>query len=407
MNSLKITFSYLKFNKLNSFLIIFLLAFGFCSIALLFAFSNSIENKMQNDASAIDLVVGAKGSPLQLVLSSVYHADIPTGNISFSQAETISKLPQVKDYLKIGLGDNYKNFRIVGTQDKFIDFYNIKISQGKNFNKPFQAVIGYNTAKNAGLKIGDKFAGAHGLVGSTDVHDEFMYEVVGVLEKNFSVIDDLIFVDLKSVWQVHADHHHEEGHDHKHEHSHSHKHEKHSNNDITAVLIKTKSSLDIFNLPRKINKTTNMLAASPAYEAARLMQLLNVGSKLIKIFAYCLIIASILMIFISLISSLKKRIYDFAVIRAIGGSRFFITKNIILECLLVTIIGLLIGYTIFAFLIEFLPSMFFELSGLNLKSQLFNNQILFFAFFILFLSLLAGLLPAIKAYNVDVIKNLK
>ena len=145
-------------------------------------------------------------------------------------------------------------------------------------------MFGYNVAKNAGIKIGDKFSGAHGLVGSTDVHDEFQYGVVGILEKKFSVLDDLIFVDIESVWLVHEDHGHQHHEGKKHEHhKHNHKEKKsdnHKSQDVTAVLIKTKSNLDIFNLPRKINKTTNMLAATPAYEAARLMQLLNVAVNL-------------------------------------------------------------------------------------------------------------------------------
>ena len=82
-----------------------------------------IKTQMDNNLKGIDMVVGAKGSPLQLILSSVYHVDSPTGNISLKEARSIEKNPMVGNSVPLLYGDNYEGFRIVGTNEKFIELY--------------------------------------------------------------------------------------------------------------------------------------------------------------------------------------------------------------------------------------------------------------------------------------------
>jgi putative ABC transport system permease protein len=415
MNSLKLTLSYLKFKKLNTLLIIILLALGYASISLLINFSQSFNQKLQNDSKAIDIVVGAKGSPLQLILSTIYHADIPNGNISYEDATKISKLKDVKNSLFIGLGDNYNNSRIVGTEAKFLEFYNIKILSGSNIKNTFDAVIGSNVAKNNKLKIGDEFFGAHGVSGysandkSGDEHKEFAYKVVGILEESGSITDNLIFTPIESVWKIHSNHQHNQHDENVAEHNkaHDHEHEIEQSHDVTAVLLQLKTPVAIYNLPRIINAKTNLLAANPAFEATRLFDLLSFNTKLLKAFSYIIVASAIFMILISLYSNLKDRAFDYAVIRAMGGSKLFIAKNTMLECLIITVLGLAIGLLFVILAIGFLPNISAQFNGLNLHANLFSNEQIILLGSILGLAILASLIPAITAYKVDIAKNLQ
>ena len=100
----------------------------------------------------LDAVVGAKGSPLQLILSSIHHIDIPTGNISYKNARKIIKHPAIKSAIPISLGDNFQNFRIVGTNKSFLKLYKANLISGTAWSQPMQAVIGYNVSKITKLK---------------------------------------------------------------------------------------------------------------------------------------------------------------------------------------------------------------------------------------------------------------
>ena len=125
-----------------------LTAFG-VSIALLISqFGSHIQNRINLDGQGIDIVVGAKGSPLQLILSSVYHIDIPTGNISYDQAKKMMKNPQIEESIPLALGDNWRGFRIVGTTINYIKHYDISLSKGRYWDKNFEVVVGSSVNLN-------------------------------------------------------------------------------------------------------------------------------------------------------------------------------------------------------------------------------------------------------------------
>ena len=133
-----------------------------------------------------------------------------------------------------------------------------------------QAVVGAEVAAKAGLKVGDRFAGSHGLVAGGEVHADSLYEVVGILQPSATVLDRLVLTSLESVWDIHShheeydeEHHHDEHEHHKH---HKRHHEEHADKEITAVLISYKNNAAALNFPRYINKKTNFMAASPAFE---------------------------------------------------------------------------------------------------------------------------------------------
>ena len=439
MSDLRFVLYSLKYRFLNSFLSIMLTAFG-VSIALLISqFGNHIQNRINLDGQGIDIVVGAKGSPLQLILSSVYHIDIPTGNIAYSQAKKIMNNPQIEESIPLALGDNWRGFRIVGTTTNYIRHYDMSLSTGRYWDQNFEVVVG----SSVNLDIGYEFMGVHGLLEDGSSHEEHKYNVVGILKPSGTVIDRLILTSLNSVLDIHGLHkvdnsfekNHEHQHDHEHHieehhdvHEHDHdkekhknedeKHHKHTKNDkktnktnelgsseITALLIKTKSPIANINLPRSINRESSLQAANPALEINRLISLFGIGSKSFAILSLILILIASLNIFSGLASNLENRMGDLAVLRAVGFSKKRIFKIIVLEGILVVLIGILLGILIGFLLFSTLTNNFFTLHTTN-ASLIFNLDFILIILFVFFAGLIAAIFPAYRGSKISIANQL-
>ena len=302
MNLFTLTWNYLKAKPLNTMLNIFLLALGIAVITVLLLFNNQLKEKISANVRGIDLVVGAKGSPLQLILCSIFHIDFPTGNIKLSVAEKISRHRLVKNAIPLALGDSYNGYRIVGTDQEYPALYKASLASGKWWKKDLEVTLGSNAARLTGLKVGDSFDSAHGLTTEGSEHDLLHYTVIGIMDMSHTVMDNLILTNVESVWKVH----------------------KTSNDtlpalapqhpsplvssveagdslkEITSLLIQYRNPLAIIQLPRFINSNSNLQAASPAFEIARLFSILGVGAEVLNGFALVLIFISGLSIFIAL-----------------------------------------------------------------------------------------------------------
>ena len=342
----------------NTILSLLLMTFGVGIISLILLLNNQIEKQLQNNLKGIDMVIGAKGSPLQLILSSIYHIDNPTGNIFYKEANKLVESPLVDFAIPVSYGDSYNGYRILGTTHEYPNLYGFDLKEGKLWSNSMEVVVGSTVAKNNNLNIGDRFFGTHGLGEGGHAHDNHYYQVVGIINPSNSVIDKLIITDIKSVWDVHnhdlsSDHSHD---DHCHDH-HDHHHDENciENNIsiydmdefmITSMLVKFKSPIGLIQLPRKVNETTNLQAAIPIFEINRLTNLIGFGVQTINLIALIIIIVSGLSIFISLYNSLKKRRYEMALIRVHGASKWQLIKLILIEGLTLSILGTLFGLLI-------------------------------------------------------------
>ena len=252
MNIFKLSLKNIFNKPLSSSISLALLILGIGIISLLLQLNTLIKDQMDNNLRGIDMVVGAKGSPLQLILSSVYHIDSPTGNISLEEAEEISKNRMVGSSIKLLYGDNYKGYRIVGAEKNFIDLYKGIIKKGNEWNDTYEVIVGSKVYEKLNINLGDNLISSHGLRETGEAHDNKSFKVVGLLEPSNSVIDQLIITSPQSVWDVHDTHDHKdeylddhEGeHDHEHEGEHDHEHEgehdhadKQDDREITAMLI--------------------------------------------------------------------------------------------------------------------------------------------------------------------------
>ena len=336
----------------------------------------------------LDVIVGAKGSPLQLVLSSIHHIDIPTGNISYKNAKNIIKHPAIKFGVTISLGDNFQNFRIVGTEKKFFKLYNAQIETGSIWRKPMQSVIGFNVANSTKLKIDKFFVGSHGLIDTGDVHAEQPYKVVGVLKKTGTILDNLIITSLDSVWLLHSN---------KNDIKNS-----RDNLEVTALLLKYKNKTSAFSFPRLINRNTNMQAASPNLEISKLFKLTGEVYKAINYLSILIVSLSFVGILFTLLNNISERRYDLAILRTLGFSKEKIFSIILIEGMTISFLGSFIGLIFGGIVYKSIE--YFSLLGKNIIAGQFEliYELIVVWFIILIISFLACLIPCIKAYKQNI-----
>ena len=401
MNIFKLSLKNIFNKPLSSTISLALLILGIGIISLLLQLNTLIKDQMDNNLKGIDMVVGAKGSPLQLILSSVYHIDSPTGNISLEEAEKISKNRMVGSSIKLLYGDNFKGYRIVGAEKKFIELYNGKIKKGKNLSKPFEVLVGSKVYSKLKIDIGDDLISSHGLRETGESHDDKSFKVVGLLEPSNSVIDQLIITLPQSVWDVHGNHHHEEEHEHDHDEEH-----QHDGREITAMLIKFKSPMNIIQFPRQINETTNLQAAVPSYEISRLFKLFGFGIETLSYLAYLIIVVSGFSLFINLFNSMRERKYEMALIRTLGASRLQLSTMIIFESIILTISGFILGLLFSRFGVMFVSSLMEESINYNLSSFRILNEEYWLLLLSVIIGLLASLIPAVQVYKMNISKIL-
>ncbi|SVB42806.1 uncharacterized protein METZ01_LOCUS195660, partial [marine metagenome] len=306
---------------------VILLALGIAAISLLMLFAHQLENRMMRNAAGIDMVVGAKGSPIQLILSSLYHLDVPTGNIPLAEAESLAADPRVKSVMPLALGDSFRGFRIVGTSHSYVDHYGGDILAGTLWDVTMEVTLGAVAARDLGLVVGDQFIPNHGLANAASNHSDHRYRIVGVLKPTGTVVDRLILTSVESVWVVHGynpmnemqiENHADE---HNTVEDHEGSEEKETTYEITALLVKFRSPIALVSLPRFINARTSMQAALPGYEISRLMKLVGFGVDGFRAFAGVLVVSAALGIFTTLYNALSERRYDIAVFRALGASQ--------------------------------------------------------------------------------------
>ena len=399
----KIAWKNILNKPLNSALCVSLLLFGVAIISLLIIIQHQIDQKFKQDLKNIDLVVGAKGSPLQLVLSAVYHVDAPTGNINLSDAKKIIKSPSVKKAIPLAYGDSYKGYRILGTTIDYIKKYEAKLAFGRHFKTPMEVTIGDAIASKTGLKEGDTFLGTHGEAGEGHVHEDQQYTVVGILEKTNTVLDQLVLTNIISVWHVH--HSHDEEPHHQEAETKSYLDFDDGQQEITAILLEFKTKMAALNMPRLINQQTNMQAVIPALEMNRLIYNIGIGATTINYIAGGIILMACFSIFFALYGRLKERKYELALLRSVGYRPKHLFALVIYEGLFLAILGYALGWILSRVGLYFINQQAESDFNLNFGFQYLNAEFILLLVIIL-AGILSALIPAWQTVRMDISKIL-
>lgn len=400
MNLARLSLAYLKARPLNTTLNLVLLALGVGTITLLALANHQIEERMGRDARGIDLVAGAKGSPMQLILSAVFHLDAPTGNIPLVEAKKLAQHRAVRRAIPLALGDSFRGFRIVGTTHDYVAHYGGELAVGRLWEGPMEAVLGAEAARATGLSVGGKFVGSHGFAEGGDEHGEFPYQVVGVLKPTGTVLDRLVLANVESVWFVHT---HPERHD---DPKSVLAQLREDEQEVTALLIQYATPIAAATLPRLINSTSVLQAASPAYESARLFRMIGVGVEVLRAFALVLVAAAGLSIFIALYNAMEERRYDLAVMRMLGASPGRLMRLVLLEALALAVSGAVIGLVLGHLLTDVVGAMLAAEQQPSITGATWLNAELWVVALAAGVGLLAGLVPAWRAYRTDIATTL-
>jgi len=393
MKIIAIALRYLTSRPLAAGLNLLLLTLGLASITFVLLVSTQLDRAFERDLAGIDVVVGAKGSPMQLILAGVFHIDVPTGNIPLEAARELEKNPQVAKLIPISLGDTFRGFRIVGTTPAYADHYGANLAQGTMWTQPMQAVVGAQVASSTGLAVGNSFIGSHGLGGTGHEHGDNPYRVTGVLAPCGCVLDRLVLTPTESVWQVHEKATALDAEDQK---------IMEAEREITLALITYKSPLAAVSFPRFVNTTTEMQAAAPAVEVTRLLRMVGVGTDVLRGFGAVLLLTAGLSVFIALWNAVRERRADLAMLRMLGASPAKVAGLVLCEALLLalvaTVLGLAAGHLLTAVAGHWMQTE----RSLPITGWLWLPAEGWVPTLGVGVALLAALLPALGAYRLDV-----
>ena len=371
---------------------------------LLLVVRHQSEGALKKGAGDLDLIIGAKGGAMQLVLSSLYHLGMPSGNILYSDYEELLKDKRVKAAVPIGLGDNYEGYRIVGTEPHLFDLQDyadtplMQFREGEAFQKgTYQAVIGAQVAAETGLSMGDPFHGTHGLitVPGAEVHTDFTYHVVGILEPTGQAHDRAIYIPISAVWKVH---HAEESIHHVFRQSTPIKQE------VTSILVQLESAgLRLWMLD-ELKKKPNLMVAVPINEILSLSRIyLAPFQKLLLLVTIGVIIVSSIVIVLALYQAVERRERTLLTLRSLGATRVEIMRLLFYEVALLILTGVSLGALTGHLAVQGLSPYIYQKTGLIITAwHLAPGELLTLSSITLVL-FLVGLFPTLSLYRKSVV----
>ncbi|ALT77010.1 ABC transporter permease [Paucibacter sp. KCTC 42545] len=428
----RMAWTYLWSQPLTAALNLLLLSLGLGAISFVIVVSEQLDAGMRRDLQGIDLVVGAKGSPMQIMLAGVFHLDVPTGNIPLDTLETLRAHPLVARAVPLSLGDSVRGFRLVGTTPQYLEIGGARLAEGRLWAKPMQAVLGAEVARSTGLTLGQQFSSSHGLGEQGDAHGEQLYTVVGVLAAQGGALDRLVLTDLASVWISHEMHQTpsaatvKETHTGKEDHGDHADHDKNDDDhgahgkaapvslptptqprEITMVLLSYRSPLAAISLPRWVNAQPGLQASAPALETARLQRMVGAGEVVLRGFGLVMLISAGLSVFVALLHAVRARRSDLAMLRMLGASPARVASLIALEALSLSGLACLLGLALGHGLAAGLGVLMAQQQSLAVSAWWFSWIELMLPALGLGLALLAATWPAWRAYRLDVTELLQ
>lgn len=375
-----------------------MLALGLGAMSLVSLTAEQLDQAVQRDLAGIDLVVGAKGSPLQLILAGVFHLDAPTGNMPLATLETLRQHPMVARVVPLSLGDSLRGYRIVGSTLDYLGLYQARLATGRPWQRPLEAVLGAEVARTLGLVAGQTFAGTHGLGEGGDAHGDTPYTVVGQLAPCGCVLDRLVLTDLASVWAVHEGHTALDDED---------RAALAAEREITLALVSYRTPLAAVTLPRWVNAMDGLQAASPALESARLLRMLGVGTEVLRAFGLLLLLVAGCSVFISLYHAVREREPDLAMLRMLGAPPSRVAGLVAAEALWLAGLGALAGLILGHGLTEVLGLILQQQRSLALTGWWWSPSSPGLAALAGGLAISAAALPAWRAARLDVTQLLQ
>ncbi len=368
------------------------IALGISLVIASVLLSRGIKEGFLEGTTDYSLVVGAKGSPTQLVLNVVFRMDVPTPNILYRSYRQLLDDPRVEVAVPVALGDAYQGFRYVATTGAYFAAFPWRrkvfaVSSGRFFRDDapeqptYEAVVGAEAARRTGLRVGDRFYEGEEMA-------EYPLAVVGILRSTGSADDRAIFFTLASFWEMNE------------------VSRKMKIKPLTAVLVRPKRMSDLPSLHRGLNVSTETQAVFPSAVLLTIFNLLSLAEEVLTMILTTVVIVVLLYLFISMYSATLERKREIATMRALGARRATILGIVLLESCALAVIGgvagILGGHGAAYLGASLLAARGGLVTNLSLVSAL--EPVVFAS--VIFLGALAGLLPAVLAYRTEVAENL-
>lgn len=402
----------LRNHLLSTIITVFSTALASGLVLAVFAINAQTYNAFTGGPMGFDAVLGARGSQLQLVLNSVFHLETSPGNIPWSLYKSIQKDPRVALAVPYAVGDNYKGYRLVGTTGDI--FTKLEYQKGRKFEmqggRAFdesrrEAVLGSYVAQRTGLRVGSKINPYHGLVYAEDMKHDEEYVIVGIMKPTNSPADRVIWIPIEGIFRMEGHVLRGSGKDFKAAPGEAIPEE---HREVSSVMLKLKSPQSGMMLDQKINRQGKV--ATLAWPISRVMADLfdKMGwvNRVLRLVAYLVMVVAAASILASIYNTLNERRREFAILRALGARRRTVFSVITLEAAVISALGALFGFVVFAIIVLGAAQVVRAQTGVVLDAFQFHRVMIWGPLGMIALGALAGLVPATKAYATDVATNL-
>lgn len=406
---------------------------GGVAIALAIAvllISASVQQGMVDAAMPFDMIVGAKGSPTQLILNTIFLTDTPIGNIPASVREDLATDDRVERVIPFAFGDNYQGYRVVGTSP---DLFEIRVSPSKppvfqlaegdffteaeghihqddhdhqdhleeasadhhdessapaehqHDDASFPVVLGAEVAHKTGLKLGDSFFTTHGLAhqsAESDQHQHAM-EVVGILRPMNLPYDKGIFTSLEALWEAHGT----------------------RDGEVTALMVTPVNYGELMEIYQEINQDSRAQAALPGAVMGDLFNILGMSTDILRAISWIVLAMALIALAISLNWSAVNRTRDNAILRVLGAGRNDILTIVVLQGLVIAVGASLLGLAL-GHLCAWGVARYIKTTTAIYSPAAFVAEEIWLILVAIGLSLVLSLIPAIRSYRADVVEDL-
>ena len=365
------------------------------------------KNSFINTISQTDLIVGARSGPTNLLLYSVFRIGNATNNVSWETYEEIAAFDEVAWSIPISLGDSHRGFRVMGTNGDYFEHYqygqsqHLQFDQGEPFTDIYDAVIGADVARTLNYRLGDEILIAHGLVTTEFAeHDDKPFVITGILEKTGTPVDRTVHVSLEGIEAIHIDW---QGGARSPLQLSAEQARKMAlqPETITAFMIGLDNRINTFRLQRQITEYAEepLLAIIPGATLAELWQTIAVFEQVLLVIAAFVLIAGLLGMLTTLLSTLNERRREMAVLRAVGAHPYHILLLFVLETLFIVTIGCLTGASLLYLLLILVQPLLMQTYGLNIAITAPDLQQYALLAVVILLGVFVSIIPGLIAYR--------
>ena len=398
----------LKNRQLSTVLTVFSMTLSLVLLMGVERIKRAAEDGFTQSISGVDLIVGARSGPLQIVLYSVFNIGQATQNVSIESYNEIKQRPEVLWTIPYSLGDGHRGFRVVATNQDFFKYYQfrskekIEFSEGQAFNGYFDVVIGADVAKKLGYQLGSKVVVAHGSTTGVSIqeHEDKPFQVVGIMKPTGTSIDRAIYISLEAMEAIHVDWQTGSAPSlDKQVHTEDLTEKMLQPKTITSFLVRTKNRIEVLKLQRMINeyKEEPLLAVIPGVVLSEMWTSLTIVEKVLKAISFLVMIVGLISMLISIMTSLNERRREMAILRALGASLKNILSLVITETLMLSSLAILFA-CVFKLILElFLGPWLQSNYGLYLQAPIFSTSEIVYMVIMLVSSTLISFIPAVRA----------